>query len=87
LCCYHAVGVTSKKHSKGGRKLLAACDTADTENEAPQVAPSIPHDLQVEFLVKFKLKLLNLSAVLSYINITVDNFSQAKLKGSEMLII
>jgi CTD small phosphatase-like protein 2 len=26
--------------------LLAACDTADTENEAPQVAPSIPHDLQ-----------------------------------------
>ncbi|PVH34717.1 hypothetical protein PAHAL_7G015000 [Panicum hallii] len=40
------VGVTSKKHSKGGRKLLAACDTADTENEAPQVAPSIPHDLQ-----------------------------------------
>jgi len=31
---------------KGGRKLLAACGTADTENEVPQVAPSIPQDLQ-----------------------------------------
>ncbi|RCV32564.1 hypothetical protein SETIT_7G013100v2 [Setaria italica] len=40
------VGVTSKKHSKGGRKLLAACDSADAENDAPQVAPSIPADQQ-----------------------------------------
>jgi len=40
------VGATSKKHSKGGRKLLAACDTTDNENEVPQVAPSVPHDLQ-----------------------------------------
>ncbi|CAL5028963.1 unnamed protein product [Urochloa decumbens] len=40
------VGVTSKKHSKGGRKLLAACDTTDTENVAPQVDPSIPSNLQ-----------------------------------------
>jgi len=24
----------------------------------PQVAPSVPHDLQVEFLVKFKLNYL-----------------------------
>ncbi|CAN6227388.1 unnamed protein product [Urochloa humidicola] len=40
------VGVTSKKNSKGGRKLSAACDTTDTENVAPQVDPSIPSDLQ-----------------------------------------
>ncbi|CAN6242435.1 unnamed protein product [Urochloa humidicola] len=40
------VGVTSKKTSKGGRKLSAACDTTDTENVAPQVDPSIPSDLQ-----------------------------------------
>ncbi|WVZ83435.1 hypothetical protein U9M48_030581 [Paspalum notatum var. saurae] len=40
------VGFTSKKHSKGGRKLLVSCDTTDAENDAPQVAPSIPSDLQ-----------------------------------------
>ncbi|KAG0524927.1 hypothetical protein BDA96_06G010900 [Sorghum bicolor] len=40
------VSVTSKKHSIGGRKLLVSCDTTDAENDAPQVAPSIPPDLQ-----------------------------------------
>ena len=69
-----------------GKLLLAACDTADTEKEVPQVAPSIPQDLQVEFLVKFKLKLLNLLGVLSQL-ISVVNFCQAILMGSEMLII
>ncbi|XP_062225113.1 uncharacterized protein LOC133923854 [Phragmites australis] len=41
-----SVDFASKKHSKGGRKLSVAFDTTDTENEAPQVAPSIPHDQQ-----------------------------------------
>ncbi|KAJ1269869.1 hypothetical protein BS78_06G010900 [Paspalum vaginatum] len=40
------VGFTSKKNSKGGRKLLVPRDTTDAENDAPQVAPSIPSDLQ-----------------------------------------
>ncbi|XP_062183635.1 uncharacterized protein LOC133887684 [Phragmites australis] len=40
------VGFSSKKLSKGGRKLSVAYDTADTENETPQVAPSIPPDQQ-----------------------------------------
>ncbi|TVT96688.1 hypothetical protein EJB05_58087, partial [Eragrostis curvula] len=37
---------TSKKHSKGGRKLSVGCDTTETENEAPQVASGIPPDNQ-----------------------------------------
>ncbi|KAL6650273.1 hypothetical protein ACP70R_009198 [Stipagrostis hirtigluma subsp. patula] len=40
------VGLNSKKHSKGGRKLPVAYDTDDIENEAPHVAPSIPPDQQ-----------------------------------------
>ncbi|XP_066349759.1 uncharacterized protein [Miscanthus floridulus] len=40
------VGFTSKKHSIGERKLLVSCDTTDAENDAPQVAPCIPPDLQ-----------------------------------------
>jgi len=53
--CYHAVGVTSNNHSIRGRKLLVSSDTTDAENDAPQVAPTIPYDLQVEFLAKFRL--------------------------------
>ncbi|XP_008662274.1 uncharacterized protein [Zea mays] len=34
------VGVTSKKHSKGGRKLLVSCDTTDAGNDAPQAQHS-----------------------------------------------
>ena len=88
LCCYHAVGVISKKHSIGGRKLLVSCDTTVAENDVPQVAPCIPPDLQVEFLAKFRLKLLNLFfAVFPLLNICVVNFFQEKLKRIEMLIV
>ncbi|XP_066355307.1 uncharacterized protein [Miscanthus floridulus] len=41
------VGVTSNNHSTRGRKLLVSSDTTDAENDAPQVAPTIPYDLQV----------------------------------------
>lgn len=81
MCCYHAVGVTSKKHSKG-RKLLAAGDTIDTENDAPQVAPSKPPDLQVEILVKFQLNFppsINAESCVS--------FQQDKLKLLEFLAV
>jgi hypothetical protein len=63
LCffCYRAVSFISKNHSKGGKKLSVECETTDTENEAPQVAPCIPHDnQQVEFLFEFKLKLVDI---------------------------
>lgn len=43
------VSFTSKNHSKGGKKLSVECETTDTENEAPQVAPCIPHDNQQHF--------------------------------------
>jgi hypothetical protein len=78
LSTYHAVGVTSKKHSKGGRKLLVSCDTTDAGNDAPQVPPSVFPDLQVQFLAKFSLKLLILS--FCCISICGVNFFQSKLK-------
>ncbi|KAL6885602.1 hypothetical protein ACP4OV_010381 [Aristida adscensionis] len=40
------VGLNSRKHSTGGKKSSVAYSTTDTENEAPQVAPSVPSDQQ-----------------------------------------
>jgi hypothetical protein len=57
--CYHVVASTSKKHCKGGRKLLVEHQTTYTENEVPLVVPCTPHDnQQVEFLFEFELKLV-----------------------------
>lgn len=41
-----SVGAPSKKNraSKGGRKLISACDAANSENEVSQVVSGIPHD-------------------------------------------
>lgn len=38
------VGFTSKKHSKGGRKLLVSCDPTDAENDAPQHSDGVEED-------------------------------------------
>ncbi len=47
----HAVGAPSKKNraSKGGRKLISACDAANSENEVSQVVSGIPHDQKVKY--------------------------------------